>query len=293
MSNDSSTGNLKILAGILALSILGLAYYTFSYYKEKEAQTKRLVVEKQKIKEDLEDMQIMYEEAKETLSGTNEELERAKQTIADLQQQVSNMELSYEMVKKYRAEVMKLRKEKRELFTLADSLDKMNQQLITERDQSKSELESYKKKNGELTSKTEKVSKSLIEAMKLSAVDVQAKGVHVKGNGKIEEVDKAKKADKIRVCFKFARNFLADAGDRTVYAIVKDPKGNIVGKTSGTFAYRGENIKYSTKRSIYFENKTLDVCMFVKKNANLPVGKYLVYVYVDGDQIGDTAFFLN
>ncbi len=293
MSNDSGTGNLKILAAILALSIVGLAFYTFSYYKEKEAQTKKLLIEKQKIKADLEDMQIMYEEAKQTLSGTNDELERAKQTIADLQQQVSNMELSYAMVKKYRAEVMKLRKEKRELFTLADSLDKMNQQLITERNQASSDLASYKKKNGELTTEKDKVSKSLVEAMKLSTVALEAKGVHVKGNGKIEDVEKAKKADKIRVCFKFARNFLADAGDRTVYAIVKDPKGNLVGKTSETFSYRGEDINYSTKRNIYFENKTLDVCMFVKKNSDLPVGKYLVYIYVDGDQIGDTAFFLN
>jgi len=293
MTKEASTGNLKLLAGILALLILGLAYYTFSYYKTQEAKTKQLLVEKEKIKADLDDMQIMYEEAKNTLSSNNEELDQARQTILDLQDQVSKMELSFEMVKKYRAEVMKLRREKRELFTLADSLDKLNQQLVLERNRAQGDLADYKKQNGDLTAKNQKVSKSLLEAMKLSAVDVKAHGVHVKGNGKIEEVAKAKKADKVRVCFKFARNMLADAGERTVYTIVKDPKGNVVGKSTTTFPYRGENLNFSASRTIYFENKTLDVCMFVKKKAEMPVGKYLAYVYVDGDQIGDTAFFLN
>lgn len=293
MSKEASTGNLKLLAGILAFTILGLAYYTFSYYKTQEVKTKRLLAEKQKIKEDLEDMQIMYEEAKETLSSNNKELELARQTILELQDQVSQMELSFEMIKKYRAEVMKLRREKRELFTLADSLDKLNQQLVLERNRATGDLEDYKKQNGELAAKNEKVSKSLIEAMKLSAVDVKAHGVRVKGNGKIEVLDKAKKADKIRVCFKFARNMLADSGERTVYTIIKDPKGNIVGKSTETFPYRGENLNYSASRTIYFENKTLDVCMFVKKKEELPIGKYLAYIYVDGNQIGDTAFFLN
>jgi len=294
MTKEASTGNLKILAAILALSVLGLALYTFSYYKTKEAEKKQLLVEKQKIKQDLDDMQLMYEEAKETLSGTNDELELARQTITELQNQVAEMELSYEMVKRYKNEVMKLRREKRELFSLSDSLDRLNQRLIKERDQANSELADFKKKNGELETKTEAMSKSLLESMKLSAVDVKAHGVQVKGNGKIEEVDKAKKTDKIRVCFKFARNYLADAGERVVYTIVKGPKGDIVGKSTQTFAYRGENLNFSSSRKIYFENKTLDVCTFVKaSDKELPEGKYTAFIYVDGDQIGDTAFFLN
>lgn len=293
MTKEASTTNLKVLAAILALSILGLAFYTFSYYKTKEAEKKQLILEREKIKQDLDDMNMMYEEAKETLTGTNEELERARQTIAELQDQVAQMELSFDMVKRYKAEVMRLRREKRELFAIADSLDKLNQKLVLERNQANGELATYKKSNGELASKNEKASKSLLEAAKLSAVDVKAQGVVQKKNGKILDVDKAKKADRVRVCFKFARNYLADAGERVVYAIVKDPKGNIVGKSTETFKYRGEDLNFSTKRNIFFENKTLDVCMFVKKKNELLVGKYLAYIYVDGDQIGDAAFFLN
>ncbi|NJK95487.1 MAG: hypothetical protein HC905_11790 [Bacteroidales bacterium] len=56
------------------------------------------------------------------------------------------------------------------------------------------------------------------------------------------------------------------------------------------FSFQGENIVYSAKRQIEYENKDLDVCIFWDNNDKLITGTYTVDIFTDGVLIGTTKF---
>ena len=54
-------------------------------------------------------------------------------------------------------------------------------------------------------------------------------GVIERSSGKQIPTERARRSDKIKVCFTVAKNKLTEAGDKELYVQVIDPKNNVLG----------------------------------------------------------------
>ena len=59
------------------------------------------------------------------------------------------------------------------------------------------------------------------------------------------------------------------------------------------FEYEGQEIVYSAKRPVDYINKNLDVIVYWDNNGALLQGAYEVYIFADGNEIGNTQFLIE
>ena len=131
---------------------------------------------------------------------------------------------------------------------------------------------------------------------KLQAVFIEAYGQLVKGNTVHKRTDKAKKTDKIKCCFTIGANELTKPGNKDVFLRIIDPSGKVLTPKedkANMFEFDGVRGLYSVKKEVMYENKDVDVCMYWEVLEELSSGKYIVYAYTDGHEIGVTEFTLK
>jgi predicted RND superfamily exporter protein len=173
-----------------------------------------------------------------------------------------------------------------------------NQELTNENFRSKKQLEETAEQNSKLTSENSKLNKTVEIAKRLKTYEVYADAVRVSGGGtKEKQTDKAKKADRIRVCFTVLDNQLADKQEKLLYAVIKGPDKRVFveGDKSKITLLNGDEIPYSVKKEVFYDNKVMQLCLNweVKQTEPLMVGTYQVSIYCDGVQIGATEFTLK
>src|SRR5690606_17149006 len=82
------------------------------------------------------------------------------------------------------------------------------------------------------------------DAAALQTVGLVGMGVIERSSGKQIPTERARRTDKIKVCFTIAKNTLAEAGDKELYVQVIDPKNNVLG-SNDQIEFEDEVLNYS------------------------------------------------
>ncbi|MDC0008074.1 hypothetical protein OAE12_00015 [bacterium] len=280
MTETKNNNGLKVLAGLLGVVLLATIVYTVSLYQDKKKTTNALVKEKQIVTADLESLKSEYDKAIMESNATNEELVSARDNIARYIDSVKNMKADISSLSRYRRQVGVLKAEREQLLKQVDSLTQSNTMIALQRDSTYVELEkqtvfsdSLVVQNTQLADVVEKGS-----ALNLAAFTIDA--VRERSSGKLTSTSRAKRTDKLKVCFTVANNVIADAGDREFFLEVLDPQGNVLGESYSQTNDSGASVTYSKGTNFYYENKALDVCDYINKPAgDFQDGKYMVNIY--------------
>jgi myosin heavy subunit len=181
-----------------------------------------------------------------------------------------------------------------------DSLFTVNAQLKEEVTTYKTHLRSEKAKSSSLEKEKEELT-NIIEtaASTIAAYNVQGLTYHLRGKT-LKEVPtvKARRVDRVKICFTLGQNLVAKPGKRTVYVRISRPDKLIIAKGRGdaySFEANGTKLQYSLKKEIDYQNKAMDICMQWDKRTNSPAmkGKYDITIWLDGVQIGSSSFTLE
>lgn len=173
-----------------------------------------------------------------------------------------------------------------------------NQELTNENFRAVKQVEELNAQNTKLTEENGKLTKTVDVAKRLKTYEVYADAVRLSGGGSKEKpTTKASKADRIRVCFTVLDNTIADKQEKALYAVIKDPnkKPFTDGDRSKITLLNGNEIPYSIKKNIFYDNKVMQLCMNwdMKTDEKLVPGRYTVEIYAEGVQIGSTDFELK
>jgi hypothetical protein len=124
---------------------------------------------------------------------------------------------------------------------------------------------------------------------------LSAKNISVTPMNKSDrENTKISKVAKVKVCFTVRENAVAEAGTKDIYIRVIRPDEVVLPSGSGeTFLFNGEQVVFSAKRQLEYENKDIDMCIFWDKNADLIAGNYTVIIYAENYEIGSATFTLK
>lgn len=294
MESNTSNMGLKIALGIALVLFLATGFYTMNLYQESNDTRKQLTDEKQLVMNDLNAMAKQYDDAIGENEIANAELVEARARIQGLIDSLKISETNIKSLWRYKSKYLALQKEMDVLLAQNDSLRVENSYLATSLDSTRVRLEERTIFTDSLLVQNTALAEVVENASVLSTVGLKGFGVIERTSGKLIPTERARRADKIRVCFTVAKNKLVQAGDHELYIQVIDPKNNTLGLNQ-QIQFGEKVLNYSIISKFNYENSNLNVCEFVdaKGGSDFVEGRYIVNVYNAKDLVSTSEFTLK
>ncbi|WP_431134407.1 chromosome partitioning protein ParA [Psychroserpens mesophilus] len=293
MENSNSKGiGLKIALGILLALFLGTAFYTSKLYNEKKENEATLTREKEQVMADLSSMAKQYDIAIGENEVANENLVEARERIQGLMDSLKISQNSVNSLWRYKKKFMALQEEMDVLLTENDKLKIENALLATSLDSTNIQLQERAVFTDSLLIQNTQLSEVVENAAVLQTVGLKGFGVIERSSGKLIPTERARRSDKIRVCYTVAKNALVGAGDKELYVQILDPKNNVLGANE-QIQFDDTILNYSLISKFNYENKNLDICEFVAPNDDFTEGRYVVNVFNKNELVSTSEFTLK
>ncbi len=292
-TETTNNARFKVLIGILSALLIGLAVYAFILFKESKETVSALENDKIEIVNELEGLIQNYNEIIQDNELKDKDLLAARERIEVLLDSVKDAEANVSLIKRYKAEIGRLKNERKMLFRKADSLIQENQRLTMERDSTLLIVDETIRVVDSVNSTIKKVNRQLEKAALIGITNLKGDAVIIRNNGKIVDTKRASRADKIRACYTLAPNEISENGDRMLYVQVINPKNNVIGEKA-KITFDNGLLTYSATTNVFYEGQALDVCTLVNgSEEELIEGSYVINVFDKGRQIGSTRIELK
>ncbi|MCK4406790.1 MAG: hypothetical protein KAV44_03875 [Bacteroidales bacterium] len=293
-----SSNTLKIIVGILIAIIVALAVWLVL----TKSNLNTLLTEKEnqrvELQSELDSLLTEHNSIKEeygTLSDSLFVKDSIIQANAREIKKLLNTQWEYYKVKK---KLRLLQKVAQGYVHQMDSLYRLNKELTNENIKIKREYQLELKKNVELTKVTGELTEKVEEASVLKTYKVTANAIRSRSGGKESITDKARRVNKIKICFTLSENAIIPAGNKEIYVRIARPDNKILTKGRGdeySFIYQGEKLQYSIKKSMDYQNKSMDICLYWTKRQTqeMTTGLYKVEIFEGDNVIGHAKFSLR
>jgi myosin heavy subunit len=322
-NDNNPQKRMTTIMGIAIAALLGLCVFLLvSKYKTSQELTDTKT-ELTNEKTALTELDAKYNEAVTQLEqqkGVNAELDnKINAQIQQMEQQKTQIAGLIRDKKEYKSAINSLEKQKNEFLAQIEQLKKQvgvlteantslttqNQSLNTNLNETKSKLDQESSAKAALVSEktaleTEKtqLSKKVDIASAVKIKNITVKSLMVKSNGKEKERSKAKKVDKLSICFMTEANEVVPAGEETFYLRVIDPTGSplaieSLGSGVSQDKKKEAEFRYTTTATCNYANSETQVCGGWQPGQNFLKGKYTVEVYNKGYLVGSGNFNLK
>lgn len=302
-SKDKKNSSNKLFA-ILSILFAGLSIF-LGYQLMKQKQEKEVVViEREKLSVDFDQTKSQLAEVQKAFEGLTtdnkqlqSELDAKKEEIEEMVVKLNKAKGDTRMIAKLKAEIASLQASLQNFVRQIDSLNIVNKQLTEENTAVKGDLASEKGKTAQLTQEKTDLTAKVELGSKMKIYEVFSDAIRVKGDKEISTA-KAKRADKIRTCFILGENQIAKKGDRTLYAKITTPDGQVLVTSkddSNMFNVGSSREYFSVKKQINYAGQAQDICLYYtpKVKEKLKEGKYKAEIYLDNEKVGETSFDLK
>jgi CHASE3 domain sensor protein len=293
MSEENKNTGLKITLGILALLLIGASVMFFLKNNElnetKTALNSEISVLGDKLESNIEELNLKISE-NEVL---NVDLIAKRDSLNNTLNELRASQATVENLTKYKNSYFKLKKDIKKLLVDNEELQVQNTRLTQVNDTLVGQLDTQVKLSDSLNIQVEDAQKIILSASELSVAALKGVAVIQKSSGKQIPTTKARRADKVKVCFSVAENKIAPSGGKTLYVQVLDANNNVLGENAQT-ELDGKTLNYSFKTTFHYTNKVLDICEFLQApKKGFDKGNYFVNVFRDSKLISNTSFTLE
>lgn len=294
MSSTSKNIGLKVTLGIVLALLLCTAFYTSKLYKEKKENEIVLINEKKQVLNDLTTMAKRYDEAIAESTIANQDLVAAKERIQGLMDSLKISQNSVSSLWSYKKRYLALQDEMDVLLKDNDRLKVENELLATSLDSTQIQLAERAAFTDSLLVQNTDLAGAVKDASALQTVALKGFGVIERSSGKHIPTERARRADKLKLCFMVVKNTLADTGDKELFVQVIDPNNNVLG-TNNQVEFEDQILNYSLISRFNYENRNLNICEFIsqKDDEKFLKGRYIVNVFNKETLISTSEFTLR
>lgn len=277
---------------ILLVIALGVSLYygvrvsvqkqeSYAHGVELQSELNQVMDEYNTVKLENQDLSNQLSEKDSVIMASRKEIEKLIASQADYRKIKRKLELLRAITQEYVVRI--------------DSLVTANKQLEEENIQMKEEVSRVQERNTQLT-----VDKQRLEevASTFKAYDLNAATFRMRGDGKEIATDRSHRITRISITFILSENKVVKAGKKFIYARISRPDGVVMSVSDDdlySFEMNGEKYQYTIKEEIDYENQSMPVKMVwdrISDGAAME-GKYDVMLYMDGKEIGRTAFMVR
>lgn len=281
-----------MVAIVITLSVLAIVLGIVLYQNNQtllQSEEDKVYIEQQKVEMEgeLNELIVGYDSLRTENDSINDRLAIEQEKIRSLLRvNASNTQ----KLKMYEKELGTLRKIMRSYIVQIDSLNTRNRELTEENIAVRTELRRKEADIEKLSEETNQLSTTVAAAQKLTAKNILAEGLNSRSKPK-EKIDKI---EKVRVCFTIRENSIAEAGSKMIYMQLKRPDEVILSSPdAGMFTVGEENMVYSAKRELEYDNLDIDLCIYWDKTEEMIPGTYFISLYSEGHEIGTSTMELK
>jgi myosin heavy subunit len=294
MENQNSNSKLKGIIILLLVLLVGSLIYIFKITadaKTLETTVTKVSSEKENMIKKLEELNSNYDAALAENTSMTDELMAEKERVVKLIAELKSSKGDNASLRKYKDQYEVLEEKMKSMMQEVTVLKQENQQLTTNLESTKVDLDDSKKYNEVLVGQNEELAKTVEKGSKLTVTNLKTASYKVKSSGKQIETDKASKTDILKVSFTIAENKIAKSGDKTYYVQVIDANNNVLGDKA-TISFGDTSLTYSFTTSVKYENKTVEVSEQLP-GKDFTKGTYFVNVFDKGELVSKSSFSLR
>jgi hypothetical protein len=289
----------RLLIIVIFILVILLLLLCWQYWKQRQNNSQQVILETAKadsVTSNLINLQGQYAALKTNDKFIQAQLNSKKDTITMLMQQAEKYKNDPYIIAKLKKETETLRTIMKGFVNTIDSLNTLNKQLTAEKDQAVESLQVEKNNSTQLKKEKNQLQNAVKTGSLLEATNISAEGVHFRFGKKETATEKAKKVEKIKVQFTITANRIAKAGNKNIYVRIITPDGKELSKTSdesSIFNFEGTKGFYDEVQSIDYANQETSLVIFCESATGFIPGSYIIKLYADGAEMGETTVKFN
>ncbi len=299
---DNSKGINRALILLLVLLSLALGVTLWKYFElrrtldQKGNEIELLSDERGELENELQDMLAELDTMETTNDSMKVELAQRKDEIEDLLAKVKDKDYAIYKLKK---ETKTLRTIMKGYVVTIDSLNTLNVSLRNENQAVRTTLSQERTKTQKLQKTNENLSSKVALASRLDVQNVRVFGIKVKRDMTGKETDRAKRTDKLRVCFTVDENRVAVKEKKNLYLRIIAPDGGILAAGESEdykFEFNGVKGYYSDKLQIDYDQSAKEYCLDWEKPSEdyeMTSGTYTFFLYAEDYEMASTKYDLR
>lgn len=257
----------------------------------------KVSVERENVQEELLALQKDYQSLETSDKAMQKDIDEKRVQIEELLKEATKHKGDKYMIAKLKKEATTLRAIMMGYVRTIDSLNTLNQTLVSEKKTVLKQLGVEKDKQTTLIKEKDELQSTIAKGSILTCFNVSAKAVLFKRGGKKEsETTKARKAEKIKVSFSLGENKIAKAGEKTVFIRIMTPDGKEMAKSYddlNKFTFNKSNGYFAGKETLNYSNTEISGVTYCEGQGEMVPGNYMIEITCDGVVIGNTSLKLD
>ena len=287
---EKSIRGYRIVIIILSVILVALSILYFSIHRQQMLDNELLQADRDSIQNDLGRLMDDYDNLRvsnDSISASlSVERERADSLMTRLKKERS---WNLAKIKQYEREVGTLRTAMKDYIRQIDSLNTLNQKLISENVSYRKEISSANLRAEMAEEKAAELDNKVKVGSVLRARDISLSAL----NDRSKPVSRIKNASRLRVDFVLSANELAMPGNKAIYLRIISPDGYVLTtEAMPSFEFEGERLTYSAMREVDYQNQDLEVGIYYN-STGFAAGTYQIQLYSDGRLIGQTQVVMK
>lgn len=293
MENQKSNSSLKAIIVVLAILLAGSLVYMYKISSDAKTTETALVKDKDSAMTELSQLKEKLDAAIAENTSVSDELIAEREKVVKLMADLEKSKGDVASLKKIQTQYNALNAKFNALVKENGLLKDQNMTLVSRVDSLNMALGEKIRFNDTLVIQNENLAKTVEKASKLVVMNLRTQAIKERSSGKEVVTEKARRADKLKVCFAIAQNEVAKSGDKLYYVQIIDSKNNVLGEKK-TEAFGDMSLTYSFTTTVAYENKSVDVCESLESNGtDFEKGTYFVNIFDKGELVSKTSFTLK
>ncbi|MEC7645956.1 MAG: hypothetical protein VX689_00550 [Bacteroidota bacterium] len=300
LSADNGKAKKTWLYIFLAIIVILVGFLIFTQIQEQEQAAIRMqyIEEKNALRDDLDDLIDEHDGLLEEYGDLNNQLQDKdsiiQHQISEIRSLIRTSDLNKRDLDEARQKIAVLQEIVKRYLSNIDSLLVINKNLTSEKDSVIKENKNINWKNYKLSKQNEvlaaKVSRGTV--LEISNVDIEC--LRYRSTGKEVSTGKAKKLQKLRVCFTIRANQISEAEEKMIFMQLINPEGKLVkGKEDIQVSVADSILYFTTSSSFDYQNIEMNSCFEWERLKQLTSGNYLVNLILEGRVSAQAQFKLK
>lgn len=283
---------------VAIIALLATNVYFYVKYKSSGEKLYTLTLQKEKLQIEIDRIEaeldnIDRQNIQDLPANLVIQQDQARQIIADLRKALEDNNVSDSQIQQANTQVENLKVNVSKLLNEVNDLKIQNEMLKKENVELQGTVREASNQVQKLTNDNTALNEKVMIASSLKVSNIVINGVEQKKNGSLEIETRAKRADKLQIKFTIVDNPLAKKGKKEVFARVIDPQGNLIAASDDVFYVHGDKLQYTFKEDINFTNNGEEYQMLWTDNNKLKKGAYTVLLYADNAIMGRASVVLK
>lgn len=287
----------KITIGVLVAIIAVMAWMLLNQKKEVTTLEKSTLAEQTELQGQLDSLLAEHERVKVSYGELTNSLSERDSIINVRAMEIKKLLGSKAELAVVKQKLAQLQKITQVYEQKIDSLYTVNKSLKAENEQIRTDYNLEQQKTSDLAKDKEALNEKITGAAVLKAYKTTAVAYKSRGVDKDKVTDKAARAEKIKVCFTVSENKLVSTGYKRFFVRIARPDNTILTRGPAyTFQFLGQTLQFSAMETLNYEGNAADVCTYFELPVNspeLPKGRYIVNIFTEDREIGQTSFELK